>query len=115
VDPGRGFRIPAGDYTRFGDVRPLLAAADDRFVVMAPGDEVALRFDLGPLGPVAPGRARTFVLDADGYCKDMDLLGAAGETVEPLPFHAMTRYPYGADERAPALDAPLWNTRRLGR
>ena len=33
-----------GYYTRYGDVRPLLAHADDRYVIMNAGDEMALRF-----------------------------------------------------------------------
>ena len=36
---------PAGTYTRYGDVRPLLAGYDDRLAVFGSGDEVALDFD----------------------------------------------------------------------
>ena len=45
----------AGLYTRFGDVRPLLTAADDRYVVMKGGDAVRLEFDASALPPL-PGR-----------------------------------------------------------
>ena len=38
-----------GRYTRYGDVRELLAAADDFSVILAPGDEIALAFDAGGL------------------------------------------------------------------
>ncbi len=31
----------------------------------------------------------------------MDLYTAYPHTVEPLPFHAMSRYPYGTDEQYP--------------
>ena len=44
-----------GRYTREGDVRPLLAAADDAFVVSKPGDELALSFDASALPPLATG------------------------------------------------------------
>ncbi len=91
-----------GRFTRFGDVLPLLAAPDDRYVVMAPGDEVALEFDAGALPPLPPGWRRDFLLYTDGWIKDADLNTATGTTVEPLPFHAMTRYPYGPDESYPA-------------
>jgi len=44
-----------GRYTRTGDVRELLAAVDDVFVVSRPGDEIALSFDAAALPP--PGTA----------------------------------------------------------
>ena len=31
----------------------------------------------------------------------MDINSARPDTLEPLPFHAMTRYPYGPDESYP--------------
>jgi hypothetical protein len=36
---------PAGTYTRYGDVLPLLTALDDQLVVFGSGDEVRLDFD----------------------------------------------------------------------
>ena len=44
-----------GRYTREGDVRELVGAADDLFVVSRPGDELALAFDATTL-PRAAGR-----------------------------------------------------------
>ena len=44
-----------GRYTREGDVRSLLAATDDAFVVSKPGDEVALSFDASTLPPRRAG------------------------------------------------------------
>ena len=37
----------------------------------------------------------------DCYCKDMDLYTAYPDTVDPLPFHGMSGYPYGPQERYP--------------
>ena len=90
-----------GNYTRFGDVRELLEAADDRSVIMAPGDEMALVFDASALPPLRSGWRRTLFLESHGWDKDADRNTGAGEQVEPLPFRAMTTYPYGPDESFP--------------
>jgi hypothetical protein len=107
-----------GRFTRYGDVRDLLRGRDDRFVIMNRGDEVTLRFDARQVAPLAQGWKRDYLLFADGYAKDMDPHGAFPDTVEPLPFHAMSGYPYPAGEHYPE-DAPhrdyvtRWNTRSL--
>ncbi len=84
----------AGAYTRFGDVRALLAAADDRLVVFGSGDEVQLEFDPAGLPALPDGWQRDYFFFADGFEKDMDFYAADGQIVEPLPFHAMRDYPY---------------------
>jgi hypothetical protein len=109
-----------GRYTRLGDVRPLLAAADDLFVVSKPGDELALSFDARALPPLRPGWARTFLVHGDGFSKEMDINSASPDVVLPLPYHGMKQYPYAAHE-APAhvreaqAKAEAWNTRRVVR
>ena len=85
----------AGRYTRFGDVRELLTAADDRYVVMKGGDAVRLEFDAGGLPPVPPGWTRDWLVVLDGWDKDADKNTVAGQTVEPLPFHGMDDSRYG--------------------
>jgi Flp pilus assembly protein TadD len=89
----------AGSYTRAGDVRRLLAASDDRFVISKPGDEVALRFESGRLAAPAAGRARTFLLEGIGYSKEMDINSASPDVVLPLPYRAMKSYPYPEADR----------------
>jgi len=83
-----------GAYTRLGDVRDLVLHSDDRFVVFGSGDEVQLDFNPGRLPPLRPGWKRDYFFFADGYEKDMDFYAAEGEFVDPLPFHAMSQYPY---------------------
>ena len=95
------WKTMAGRYTREGDVRELLAHADDMFVIARDGDEVALTFDAAGLEPLPEGWTRTFLLRADGYSKEMDINSASPDTVEPLPFHRMTGYPYGKGEHYP--------------
>jgi hypothetical protein len=94
-----------GLYTRYGDVTELLETADDRFVIMGSGDEVRLRFDARGLPPLARGWTRDFVLLVDGWAKDRDANTAFSQTVEPLPFHAMTAYPYPSGEAYPDTPA----------
>jgi hypothetical protein len=105
-----------GRYTRTGDVRELLTAADDMYVVSKPGDELALSFDASQLGPLPAGWTRTFLLYADGFSKEMDINSASPHEVAPLPFHGMKRYPYSAPESYPADEPHLlymekYNTR----
>ncbi|HVT60586.1 MAG TPA: FG-GAP-like repeat-containing protein [Thermoanaerobaculia bacterium] len=90
-----------GMYTRYGDVRPLLAAVDDRLVILGSGDELRLRFAAAGLPALPAGWRRDFLLDVDGWAKDGDANTAFGQSVEPLPFHAMSQYPYPAAEKFP--------------
>jgi len=108
----------AGTYTRYGDVRPLLTAFDDRYVVFGSGEEVALEFDPASLPPVAQGWTRDYFFLANGYEKDMDFYAANGSTVEPLPFRSMGTYPYAKGKAFPQDDAHLdyllnYNTRHV--
>jgi hypothetical protein len=76
-----------GYYTRFGDVRELLAAADDRYVIQNAGDELRLAFTV-PEAPAA-GWKRDFVMIGDGWVKDGDYNTVFSKTVLPLPYHGM--------------------------
>jgi tetratricopeptide (TPR) repeat protein len=89
-----------GLYTRYGDVRELLREVDDRPVILGSGDEVRLRFSAA-LPPPPAGWTRDFLLKVDGWAKDRDPNTAFSTSVEPLPFHAMSRYPYPAGEHFP--------------
>ncbi len=105
-----------GLYTRYGDVQPLLSAIDDRLVIMGSGDELRLRFDAAPLPPLPSGWRRDFLLTVDGWAKDADANTAFSQTVEPLPYHGMPRYPYAAPDSYPtdgehALYREYYNTR----
>jgi hypothetical protein len=85
---------PAGTYTRYGDVLPLLTALDDKLVVFGSGDEVRLDFDPSKLPAVPDGWVRDYFFAANGYEKDMDFYAAEGNFVAPLPFLRMGNYPY---------------------
>ncbi|MBZ5581107.1 MAG: FG-GAP-like repeat-containing protein [Acidobacteriia bacterium] len=94
-----------GLYTRYGDVRELALAPDDRFVVMGSGDELQLSYPASGLPALPEGWQRDFLLLIDGWAKDSDANTAFSQTVEPLPFHAMSGYPYPASERYPDDEA----------
>jgi hypothetical protein len=113
------WKIMEGDYTRYGDVTELLDEADDCYAIMGRGEELTLRFSTDDFIPKPEGFRRSFILKTDSFCKDMDLYSAYPDTVEPLPFHSMSTYPYGADEKYPDDEKRQeyrrrFNTRRIG-
>jgi len=120
VSTATTWKALAGRYTREGGVRPLLRAVDDMFVISRPGDEIALSFDAHALPDVPGGWTRTFLLYAYGYSKEMNPRSASPDTVWPLPFRGMTKYPYGPDEHYPDTPAhrdylARYNTRVVNR
>jgi Tfp pilus assembly protein PilF len=84
------WRDLSGYYTRYGDVRELLAQVDDRYVIMDAGDELALRFP--EASPPQAGRLRDFVIVGDGWIKDGDYNSTFSKTVLPLPHHSERNY-----------------------
>ena len=90
-----------GNYTRFGDVTPLLKGIDDRYVIFGNGEEIATEYDITNL-PVLPDHwKRDYFFYANGYVKDMDWWDASPFTVGQLPFHKMSTYPYPDSEKFP--------------
>ncbi len=92
----------AGKFTRTGDVKPLLNQIDDIFVISKTGDELVLSFDALPELP--KNKKYTFLLYADGYSKEMDINSGSPDAVFPMPFKAMSKYPYGERERFPMTE-----------
>jgi Tfp pilus assembly protein PilF len=101
VRPTSAWNPTPGLYTRYGDVKELLESVDDRFAILGSGDEVRLQFRGDTLAPLRPGWKRDFILKVDGWAKDRDANTAYSQTVEPLPFHAMSAYPYARNEHFP--------------
>jgi cytochrome c-type biogenesis protein CcmH/NrfG len=109
---------PAGTYTRYGDVLPLLTALDDELAVFGSGDEVRLDFDPSKLPALPEGWVRDYFFAAYGYEKDMDFYAAEGNFVAPLPFLKMGDYPYPPGKSFPQDDAHMnylleYNTRHM--
>ena len=109
---------PAGTYTRYGDVMPLLTEVDDKLVVFGSGDEIQLEFDPSHLPELPKGWVRDYFFAANGYEKDMDFYAAEGNYVAPLPFLSMGDYPYGPPKSFPLDDDHVnyvleYNTRQM--
>jgi len=108
----------SGNFTRYGDVTALVQNADDMYVIGRQGDQVELEFPTANLTAPAPGMVRDYFLFVACWFKD-----APGEwgygftfTVDPMPFMAMSGFPYPADESYPYDAAHLaylaeYNTR----
>lgn len=112
------WRDLAGYYTRFGDVSALLQEVDDMYVILNAGDEITVEFDAARLPDLKSGWVRDFILYSDGWDKDGDINTLTSQTVEPLPFHGMSAYPYPKTENYPDDEAHRWyqreyNTRRV--
>jgi tetratricopeptide (TPR) repeat protein len=101
VVPASSWNPTPGLYTRYGAVDGLLDSIDDRMVIMGSGDELRLSFDARRLPPLRSGWQRDFLIFFDGWAKDSDANTAFARSVEPLPFHGMSGYPYPAGERYP--------------
>ncbi len=89
----------SGAFTRYGDVLGLVQSADDKFVIGREGDVVSLQFPVDTT-PVPAGMVRDYFVIASCWFKGK---GLAYEpfTVAPMPFQAMTSFPYPANESYP--------------
>jgi len=112
VAPASMWNPTPGLYTRYGDVRPLIGALDDRLVIMGSGDELRLQFPAAGLPALPAQWKRDFLLFVDGWAKDGDANTAYSQSVEPLPFHGMSQYPYPQRERFPDSDMQRLYTAR---
>ena len=117
ASPTGPYTRPAGTYTRYGDVLPLLTSLDDRLVIFGSGDEVALDFDPSRLPAPPKDWVRDYFFVANGYEKDMDFYAYDFTHVDPLPFGDMGVYPYPG-KAFPLDDAHLnyileYNTRHM--
>ncbi|HEU0174147.1 MAG TPA: FG-GAP-like repeat-containing protein [Blastocatellia bacterium] len=101
IEPLAPWKAHLGNYTRFGDVRELLLAPDDMYVITRNGDEMQIDFDARRMPALPKGWKRTFLVYADGFGKDMDINSARPETIGELPFHGMKSYPYSSADCYP--------------
>jgi hypothetical protein len=93
----------SGNFTKYGDVTPLLLDADDMFVIGLQGDKVTLRFPTAGLAPLEEGMERDYFLFVASWFKDPPENWGYGFdfTVDPLPFLNMSGFPYPQTESYP--------------
>ncbi len=77
------FQHQRGNYTRMGDVTPLVEGIDDRYVIFGSGEEIAAEFDVKTLPALPGGWKRDYFFYANGFVKDMDWWDAS-------PLHRFT-------------------------
>jgi hypothetical protein len=90
-----------GNYTRYGDVLPLLSDADNKYIISNAGDETSISFSAATLPELKTGWKRDFLINFVGWVKDGDINTAFGQSVTPLPFHGMKSYPPGPSDNYP--------------
>ena len=99
---------------------PLLQSADDMYVIGRQGDQVEMQFSTANLTAPAPGMVRDYFFEVAAWFKDP--LGQWGYgfnfTTNPLPFMAMSGFPYPSNESYPYDAAHLaylaeYNTRQI--
>jgi hypothetical protein len=105
-----------GAYTHYGDVTPLLQHIDDEYVIFGTGEDMDLEFNAAVQPALPDGWVRDYFFYANGFVKDMDFYEAFPFTVDALPFHAMSGYPYKSAEHYPNDAKHIayqleWNTR----
>ncbi|MEN8149950.1 MAG: FG-GAP-like repeat-containing protein [Planctomycetota bacterium] len=116
MDPTFTLKNIPGDYTRFGNVLPLVTAIDDRTATFSRGEEITVRFPTKGLPPLPEGHRRSLIFYAAGWCKDRDPYTGAGDSVGPLPWRGMSVYPPKEGEEFPPENREWireWNTRKV--
>jgi len=105
-----------GNFTRYGDVTPLVLSADDKFVIGRQGDKVSLKFPAN-IAPPPENMERDFFLYVSLWFKE-EGNPCVEFTVGQLPFYDMSAYPYLPTESYPYDEDHLkylreYNTREI--
>jgi hypothetical protein len=107
--PPAVFAEQVGNFTKYGNILPLLENAEDQFVVMRHGDSMEIEFPYNDT--LTPGKERSYMLFSDVVYKHAS--EETGRTVDPLPYSGMTPYPAYGYPMTDSNEAYLreWNTR----
>jgi hypothetical protein len=85
-----------GNFTRYGEVTELLQDPDNKYAIIRQGDQIIFKYSVDDLPAVPEGMERDYFLFASVWFK-VDGLFYVDFTVDPLPFHEMTFFPYDMD------------------
>ena len=101
-----GSASATGNFTRYGNVTQLVLSEDDEFVIGKQGDAVSLQFPIANLTAPAEGMVRDYFLYEACWFKDEtgNWGFGFGFTVDPLPFHDMSGFPYALDKESYPYD-----------
>ena len=110
----------SGAFTRYGDVLTILENADDMYVIGRQGDQVNMQFSTANITAPASGMVRDYFFVVACWFKDPPGSWGYGFdfTVDPMPFMAMSGFPYPTTESYPFDAAHLvyiqqYNTRLI--
>lgn len=109
VEKNTKWRDLTGNYTRYGDVLPLLMVSDNQYIISNAGDETSIKFNAKILPELQKGWKRDFLIHSIGWVKDGDINTALGSTVLPLPFHGMSSYPPSEKDFYPKAELQKYN------
>ncbi|MEM0489430.1 MAG: hypothetical protein QW707_09595 [Candidatus Bathyarchaeia archaeon] len=103
-----------GNFTRYGEITELLYEPDDKFVIGRQGDQITVLFSAN-LPAIPEGMERSYFIFVSCWFK-VKGLPYLSFTVDPLPFHGMSSFPYPPTESYPYDEAHLeylrtYNTR----
>ena len=90
----------SGYFTRYGTVTELLLAPDDEYIIGRQGDRISIQFNADKVSSVAENMERDYFLIVSCWFK-VDGLPYLDFTVDPLPFHSMSAFPYPISETYP--------------
>ncbi len=96
-----------GNFTRYGEVTELLQDPDNKYAIIRQGDQIIFQYSVEDLPAVPEGTERDYFLFASVWFK-VDGLFYVDFTVDPLPFHEMSCFPYDMD-----LESYPYDTERL--
>ncbi|MDA3854633.1 MAG: hypothetical protein PF569_00130 [Candidatus Woesearchaeota archaeon] len=100
-----------GNYTKLGNVLPLLLTRDDKYVIMRKGDMMTLKFNYQ--NKVKDDEERTIIFSSKTWFRVPKSQDYSNEYPDPYPYTGMQEYPYNESK----IDgnyfdyAKEWNTR----
>jgi len=92
-----------GNFTRYGEITELLQDSDNKYAIIRQGDQIVFHYPVEDLPPVPEGMERNYFLFASVWFK-VDGLFYVDFTVDPLPFHEMSYFPYNINQESYPYD-----------